>query len=217
MLSLFLIWMWGVGYMPSIASDPIVYRELNINDSWDTESDDSFQKVLNKSHPFKDLYYVPNDLESVISDFTYNNSRKFQLRKEAAIAFADMAWYFWNDFNWKKRLSITTAYRSYKEQKYLNNGYCLNKPGQCADAWTSEHQAWLALDLWVNWKSIDKISLQWLQDNAYKWGFHNTYQKGIEVDGQMVEPWHRRYVGDELAEELYEKNLSLAERYNLEK
>ncbi|MBQ7616988.1 hypothetical protein IJS64_03220 [bacterium] len=85
--------------MPSIASDPIVYRELNINDSWDTESDDSFQKVLNKSHPFKDLYYVPNDLESVISDFTYNNSRKFQLRKEAAIAFADMAWHFWNDSN----------------------------------------------------------------------------------------------------------------------
>ncbi|MBR4567650.1 D-alanyl-D-alanine carboxypeptidase family protein [bacterium] len=64
---------------------------------------------------------------------------------------------------------------------------------------------------------MDKISLQWLQDNAYKWGFHNTYQKGIEIDGQMVEPWHRRYVGDELAEELYEKNLSLAERYNLEK
>jgi hypothetical protein len=55
--------------------------------------------VLNKSHPFKDLYYVPNDLESVISDFTYNNSRKFQLRKEAAIAFADMAWHFWNDSN----------------------------------------------------------------------------------------------------------------------
>ena len=98
-------------------------------------------------------------------------------------------------------------------QKYLMNSYCIGKSGQCAIPWASEHQAWLALDLGVNNRSLDNATFQWLKDNAYKYWFHNTYQKGLEVDGQVVEPWHWRYVWLELAKELHDQNLSFAEWY----
>lgn len=208
----FLLSLWVVS--PSQAIDPIAYRFQNIGyEVWDTSSDDSFQKFIDKSHPFLDQGYVPQDLEPINSDFTSNKARKYQLRKEAWDAFADMAWHFWDDSWRKKRLTINTAYRSYSYQKHLIETYCKNKTAQCAEAWASEHQAGLALDLWVNNKSIDQQSFEWLQANAYKRGFHNTYQKGVEIDGQTIEKRHRRYLWKELAKELYEKEMSLAEWY----
>ena len=215
MISFLIAGIWTIAFSPSV--DPIVYRDVEKLSIRDTESDSSFQKFLDKNHFFANLQYEPNDLKPIESDFTANNSRKYKLREEVWIEFSDMARHFWNDFSWKRKLSITTAYRSYWEQKYLLWSYCRDKKGQCAEAWASEHQAGLALDIWVNGKSLDNLSIQWLQNNAYKRGFHNTYQKGLEIDGQIVEPWHRRYVWKDLAKELYEKNLSFAERYYIEK
>lgn len=57
--------------------------------------------------------------------------------------------------------------------------------------------------------------LFWLQENAHKWGFHQTYQKGIQIDGKAIEPWHWRYLGTGLATELWEKNMSFAEWFYL--
>lgn len=211
----------SVAFEPSYAVDPIAFRwidEVVMEKVYDTISDDSYQKFLDKEHPFFNINYIPGDLKAIESDFTANNSRLFQLREDAWIAFADMAWHFQNDFQGKRRLSINTAYRSYEVQRYLMWSYCVGKQWQCAIPWTSEHQAWLALDLWVNNHTLDNASYVWLQENAYKWWFHNTYQKWIEVDWQIAEPWHWRYVWVELAKELYEKKQSLAERYyNLEK
>ena len=220
MFGVFLVWMW-VAFNPSHAVDPIAYRwneNVVVERTYDTYSDDSFQKFLDKEHPFSVITYEPNDLKVIESDFTANNSRNYLLREEAGKQFADMAWSFQNDFQWKRKLSINTAYRSYEVQSYLMRSYCVWKQWQCALPWTSEHQAWLALDLWVNNRSLDIISITWLRENAYKWGFHNSYQKGVEVDWQIVEPWHWRYVGVDLAKELYEKNQSIAEwYYSLEK
>jgi D-alanyl-D-alanine carboxypeptidase len=65
---------------------------------------------------------------------------------------------------------------------------------------------------------LDNTALAWLQENAHKWWFHNSYQKGVEIDGQVIEPWHRRYVWIKLATELYEKKQSFTEwYYSLEK
>jgi D-alanyl-D-alanine carboxypeptidase len=52
-----------------------------------------------------------------------------------------------------------------------------------------------------------------MQENAHLYGFHNTYQKGMEVDGKMVEPRHRRYVGVELATHLHESGQTIAEYF----
>ena len=215
MFGLFFVWLWSIAFNPSHAIDPIAFRwEVTVSKTYaNTSDDDSFQKFLDKDHFFSKIDYGPSDLKAIESDFTANNSRKFLLREEAWKAFADMAWNFQNDFNWKKKLSINTAYRSYQLQKYLMKSYCNGRAWQCALPWTSEHQAWLAVDLWVNGKSIDNASFQWLQSNAHKWWFHNTYQKWIEVDGQIVEPWHWRYLWVELATELYNNKQSFAEWY----
>lgn len=50
-----------------------------------------------------------------------------------------------------------------------------------------------------------------MQENAHKRGFHQTYQKGIEIDGKHIEDWHWRYVGTGLATELWKRKMSFAE------
>ena len=186
---------------------------------FDFDSDDSFQKYLDTEHPFNDSSYVPIDLIPIDSNFTANNSRAFKLRQEASLAFADMAWHFRDAFSWD-RLYISSAYRSRGFQDYLIKQWCALI--KCAPIGTSEHQAGLAVDLKVitksgRWYSLDaeypnKYS-DWLKSHAAEFGFHNTYQKWVEVDGQIIEWWHRRYLWTQLAKILAEKQQTFAEYY----
>jgi len=188
--------------------------------AFDFDSDTSFQKYLNADHPFDDSSYIPTDLLPIDSNFTANNSRAFKLREEAGIQFADMAWHFRNTFS-GDRLYIASARRSSWLQWYLLKQWCALI--KCAAMGTSEHQAWLAVDLkvitkWGRWYSLDaaypnKYS-DWLKANAAQFGFHNTYQKWVEVDGKIIEWRHRRYLWVELANILAENNQTFAEYYN---
>jgi D-alanyl-D-alanine carboxypeptidase len=54
----------------------------------------------------------------------------------------------------------------------------------------------------------------WLVQNAHLYGWHNTYQKWVAIDGYEVEPWHWRYLWEELATYLYENKITIAEYYN---
>ena len=186
----------------------------------DMEQDDSLQKFLDDDHAFTDIDYIPIDLVPISSDFTANVSTKFLLRAEAALQFADMARHFWHNFS-GDRLFITSTYRSPWLQKYLLKQWC--KLIKCAQAGTSEHQAGLALDLKVVTKWGRTYSLDiaypnkyytWLQDNAATFGFHNTYQKWVAIDGKMAEGWHRRYLGKQLATLLMDNKQTFAEYYN---
>lgn len=187
---------------------------------FDFDSDDSFQKYLHTDHPFNDISYVPTDLVPIHSNFTANASRSFKLREEAAIQFADMAWHFRNAFS-GDRLYISSAYRSRWLQDYLIKQWCALI--KCAQVGTSEHQAWLAVDIkviakWGRWYSLDadypNKYLDWLRDNAATFWFHNTYQKGVAIDGKIVEWRHRRYLWTELAKILSDNKQTLSEYYN---
>jgi LAS superfamily LD-carboxypeptidase LdcB len=187
---------------------------------FDFDTDTSFQKYLNADHPFEDSAYTPTDLLPINSNFTANSSKAFKLREEAGIQFADLAWHFRNTFSGDK-LYIASAYRSSGLQWYLIKQWCAMI--KCAAIGTSEHQAWLAVDLkvitkWGRWYSLDaaypnKYSDR-LKANAADYGFHNTYQKWVEVDGKIVEWRHRRYVWPELAKILADNNQTFAEYYN---
>jgi LAS superfamily LD-carboxypeptidase LdcB len=131
-----------------------------------------------------------------------------------------MAWHFRDAFSGDK-LFITSAYRSKWFQNYLIKQWCVLL--KCAPIGTSEHQAWLALDLkvitrWGRWYSLDaaypnKYS-DWLHVHARERGFHNTYQKGVAIDGKIVEWRHRRYLWITLAKILADNGQTLAEYYN---
>ena len=52
----------------------------------------------------------------------------------------------------------------------------------------------------------------WLAENAHNYGFTLSYPRDtFDLTGFYYEPWHYRYVGPEMATQLYEMELSLAE------
>jgi LAS superfamily LD-carboxypeptidase LdcB len=53
---------------------------------------------------------------------------------------------------------------------------------------------------------------QWLSENAHKYGFTLSYPtEAFEITGFYYEPWHYRFVGESMARQLHEKELSLTE------
>jgi len=215
---IFWLWIYSPVWYSVWIYNPIsgFYEEKNYQNTeelfilnTDFYSDNSFQKFLDDKHSLSTNKIL--DIVKINSDFTTNKSSDFSLRKEAAEAFEKMAWAFSNAFDYKAKLTINSAWRSQNYQRKLVSN-CSNT--RCAKPWTSEHEAGLALDLWVNWWNINALNgkyYQWLKDNAHLYGFHNTYQKWMEVDWKMVEPWHRRYVWVELATLLHENNQTFSE------
>ena len=65
-----------------------------------------------------------------------------------------------------------------------------------------------------NWTYIKKTDQEynWLVNNSYKYGFILRYLKGKEeITGYQFEPWHYRYVGIDVAKELYDLNITYDE------
>ncbi len=115
-------------------------------------------------------------------------------------------------------LSICSGFRSYDYQNQLYNGYVARDGKNAADTYSaraghSEHQTGLAMD--INYASsafTNTPEAKWLAANCYKYGFIIRYPKGKEnITGYMYESWHVRYLGKELAKEVYDSGLTLEE------
>lgn len=83
---------------------------------------------------------------------------------------------------------------------------------------TSEHQTGLALDIVdANYQELDteqeNTAVQkWLMKNSYRYGFILRYPTGkSSITGIIYEPWHYRYVGRDVAREVYESGLCFEE------
>ncbi|MEA4988090.1 MAG: M15 family metallopeptidase, partial [Anaerovorax sp.] len=82
---------------------------------------------------------------------------------------------------------------------------------------TSEHQTGLAMDVALRDDEEDPPMEEtpegkWLIDNAYRYGFIVRYPKTEDVKKDVsYEPWHLRYVGTELAEQLQKSGERLEE------
>ena len=83
---------------------------------------------------------------------------------------------------------------------------------------TSEHQLGLAVDLVdINYQLLNEqqentAAQKWLMTNSWRYGFTLRYPNDkTEQTGIIYEPWHYRYVGVELATELYQTGLCLEE------
>jgi len=80
-------------------------------------------------------------------------------------------------------------------------------PGTC------EHELGLAVDINADKEqSSNEEVYNWLAENAWRYGFILRYPKGKEdITGIDYEPWHYRYVGKEVAKEIYEEGITLEE------
>lgn len=116
---------------------------------------------------------------------------------------------------------ITSAYRSTatqqsiwntRLQRYRNQGYSQTGAEEkvaleVAVPGTSEHHLGLAVDI----SATDSVH-NWLAENSWRYGFIVRYPEGkTDLTGIIHEPWHFRYVGVELAQELYELDLCVEE------
>ncbi|MDD4493754.1 MAG: M15 family metallopeptidase, partial [Eubacteriales bacterium] len=81
----------------------------------------------------------------------------------------------------------------------------------------SEHHTGLAVDVIISNYSVEKSDeFEWYKDNCYKYGFIIRYPKGKEIiTGYAYEPWHLRYLGEDLAVLVYESGLTYEEYYEL--
>ncbi|MBQ7500623.1 MAG: D-alanyl-D-alanine carboxypeptidase family protein, partial [Clostridia bacterium] len=111
-----------------------------------------------------------------------------------------------------------SGFRSYAYQRTLYNRYVSQDGKAAADRYSarpghSEHQTGLALDVnSVNQNFAYTKEGRWLAANCYKYGFIIRYPQGKEaVTGYMYEPWHIRYLGVDIATDVFNSGLCLEE------
>ena len=115
-------------------------------------------------------------------------------------------------------LFIKSGYRSYSTQKTLYNNYVARDGVAAADRYSarpghSEHQTGLAFDLNSLEQSFGETKEgKWLAEHCHEYGFIIRYPKDKEdVTGYMYEPWHVRYLGEDIAKDVYESGKCLEE------
>lgn len=181
-------------------------------ETFDIDTDYSFQKYVSDKNVLQNKKYVPSDLVMIDSEFVVNKAARPYLRQAAATAFDDMSQSFFQQFG--KKIYIMSAYRTYEDQVRLVDWGCSN--ARCAKIGASEHQLGLALDIHIATKDwyiqFSSGYLDRMDENAYKYGFINTYSKWEKIDWKMKEIRHWRYVWVPFATELHEKDMSFAER-----
>ena len=115
-------------------------------------------------------------------------------------------------------LFIASGFRSYSSQTSIYWNYVAKRGMETADTFSarpghSEHQTGLAMDL----NSIsdyfgETAEGMWLAAHAHEYGFILRYPRGkSDITGYKYEPWHFRYIGVDMAKEVYESGLTLEE------
>lgn len=123
---------------------------------------------------------------------------------------------------------VSDAYRTREDQQtlmddviqnYEDEGYSLEEASSKAEQviakpGTSEHETGLAIDIAGDDdydQDTDSV-LEWMNSNAYKYGFILRYPSGKEsVTGAEAENDHYRYVGKEAAKVIHDQGICLEE------
>lgn len=168
--------------------------------------------------------FEPPDLET--PSLLYRNSYivPIKIRKAVVQPLKDMLAAA-NDFG--LQIMAVSGYRSYEEQAVAYEKWQRQYPDRAstisAEPGHSEHQLGTAIDFSTSYMEeqygqffhTDFFKLpegRWLYDNSPKYGFTLSYPAWAEqTTGYQWEPWHFRYVGVELAQYLFERQMTLSE------
>lgn len=155
--------------------------------------------------------YIPSNLETIDSKYVSIN-KALQIHGDVWPFLEEMLEDAEDD---GIELRIASAYRSFDYQAELKTRY-LTIYGSganqfSADQGYSEHQLGSTVDFTSSevGMSIDTgfentEAFRWLEDNAHKYGFTLSYPKGNSY--YQYEPWHWRFVGRDLADDLHDDN-----------
>ncbi|WP_084079031.1 M15 family metallopeptidase [Demequina sp. NBRC 110057] len=171
---------------------------------------DSLWVVVNKTRPLDPVEYVPGDLVRV--DGVPGGSAQ-RMRAVAAAALVDMYEAASDD---GAGFSVSTAYRSYGFQSSLFAQYAARRGADLAETFSarpgySEHQTGLGADVYASVECRIKRCFaaeaagSWIAEHGWEFGFIVRYPEGAnDITGYVYEPWHVRYVGEELAAQMHE-------------
>lgn len=175
--------------------------------------------LVNREHP------MPGDYETNLTEVGDGH----QVDSRIAEALRDMLAAGGEDGH---SIWIVSSYRTMEKQTelYENKVAKLRQQGYSEEAareeagtvvaipGTSEHQLGLAVDLVSSeYTGLDERqertkSYQWLKEHCAEFGFILRYPNGkTEITGIIYEPWHFRYVGQEAAKEIMEREICLEE------
>lgn len=157
---------------------------------------------------FLNEHYAPEKLSYINEDFLAPSKEELQIDYRVESFLNKM-------FNAAKKddvnLLVISAYRDFFEQQSLKSSYTRTYGSGAntfsADQGYSEHQLGTTVDLTtkelgLNYGDIENTkAYEWLQNNAYKYGFILSYPKGNNY--YVFEPWHWRFVGRDLARYLH--------------
>ncbi|UOQ46782.1 M15 family metallopeptidase [Gracilibacillus caseinilyticus] len=189
------------------------------------ENPASVSIVVNKQRKLPDGYEPPDLVEADVSYYAPEGDPKRLIRQEAAGALESL---FAAAKQEGLELVAVSGYRSYQRQKVIYENNVAANGQEHADKFsakpgTSEHQTGLAMDVAsaalvsvLEQSFIETDEGQWLEDHAHEHGFIIRYPEGKEdITGYSYEPWHLRYVGKDIASEIYEAQSTLEEYFGL--
>jgi D-alanyl-D-alanine carboxypeptidase len=181
---------------------------------YDFDSASSLQVVVNKHRQLNPAAYVPGQLVRVQGE---------RLRAQAADAYKQAA-------KAAKAAGVNimpiSGYRSFSEQASLYDSYVRQYGQATADTLAarpgySEHQTGLAMDI-GNASGICALQAcfantpagQWAAAHGWEYGFIIRYPAGAQATtGYTYEPWHLRYVGRPIAEDMKSTGITTLEKY----
>ena len=183
----------------------------------------SIQVVVNKLRPLNPSDYAPDVRAVNVPGVNGQGS----MRPVAADAIERM----FADYTAATGLEMqsTSTYRSYATQVDTYNGWVTSLGQAEADKVSarpghSEHQTGLVMDI-VGIPAECSLDAcfggtpqgVWLAENAWRYGFVIRYPQGMtHITGYSYEPWHVRYVGEDIAADMHDRGiLTLEEFYGL--
>lgn len=198
----------------------------------------NYQMLVNKDHKLDEYEYENEIKTNLVPIKTIKNNdivfKTFGIKDKTTYLERKTAEKFKEFQDFAKQngilIDITSGFLSFEQQgkKY---DYFVQKRGK---AWAdkssclpgySEHNTGLAMDfdIFLNGKwagiALDKNgntnpTTDWLHTKLHNFGFILRYPRGKEnITKMKFEPWHIRYVCEELATHLYENHLTLEEYY----
>ncbi|MDR0424380.1 MAG: D-alanyl-D-alanine carboxypeptidase family protein [Clostridiales Family XIII bacterium] len=196
------VWQVNSGVDLFLYEDPVLISDL-----------DAAPLVVNKFNSLP-TGFRPKDLVSI-------PGTQMQANRDAYAAFERMQQ---DAAQQNMNIAIVSAYRSFEYQEVLYNPSVSdtreNLQSRIARPGFSEHHTGLAFDVAVTGGKLTEFEGTpeegWLKRNAEKYGFIMRYPRELEnITGFRNEPWHIRYVGDELVAAMAENGIRTLEEYKV--
>ena len=183
-----------------------------------TLSLDAFLYPMSKTFSINEMY-IPETLVRVPTAYVKNDAF-ICVTTDTLASLTDM---FDDAQKEDYTLYVTSGFRSGATQQSLFDYYTsvmglMEAERRSAYPGHSEHQLGTTVDVTGGTTPATSQTFgttpegMWIKEHAREYGFVLSYQEGKEeVTGYMYEPWHLRYVGEEVAEEVADEELTLGE------